>query len=89
MAAVDVSFFRQPHLPLRPWLLAELRRFADDLALPVLASVAVAVMYQARWHPAANSYAISSSSFSTSGCRPRSPSPPTPENSTNRCSPRC
>ncbi|HEY3259841.1 MAG TPA: helix-turn-helix domain-containing protein [Pseudonocardiaceae bacterium] len=56
MSAADVPFFRQPRLPLRPWLLAELRRIADELALPALASIAVTLMYQARWQTTATSY---------------------------------
>jgi AcrR family transcriptional regulator len=56
MSAADVPFFRKQRLPLRLWLLAELRRLADELALPALASVAVTLMYQARWQTAATSY---------------------------------
>ena len=53
MSDAEVPFFLQPRLPLRPWLLAELRRFADELALPALASVAITLMSRARWLTAA------------------------------------
>lgn len=53
MSDAEVPFFLRPRLPLRPWLLAELRRIADELALPALASIAIALMYQARWKTAA------------------------------------
>src|SRR5213082_592514 len=35
-------------LPLRPWLHAELRQLADELALPAVASHAIALMEQTR-----------------------------------------
>src|SRR5882757_1580299 len=44
VSVTDVPFFRQPRLPLRPWLLAELRSFADELALPEMSSVAISLM---------------------------------------------
>src|SRR5882757_3174055 len=55
VSVTDVPFFRQPRLPLRPWLLAELRSFADELALPEMSSVAITLMYQARWQTAVTS----------------------------------
>jgi len=55
VSVTDVPFFQQPRLPLRPWLLAELRRFADELALPEMSSVAITLMYQARWQAAVTS----------------------------------
>jgi AcrR family transcriptional regulator len=43
-----LPFFATPALPLRPWLHAELRQLADELALPAVASLAVALMEQTR-----------------------------------------
>ena len=44
----ELPFFATPALPLRPWLHAELRRLADELALPAVASLAIALMEQTR-----------------------------------------
>ena len=44
----ELPFFATPALPLRSWLHAELRRLADELALPAVASVLVALMEQTR-----------------------------------------
>src|SRR5258707_1115819 len=44
----ELPFFATPALPLRPWLHAELRRLADELALPPVASLAIALMEQTR-----------------------------------------
>jgi len=43
-----LPFFATPALPLRPWLHAELRQLADELALPAVASLAIALMEQTR-----------------------------------------
>src|SRR5690242_114779 len=44
----ELPFFATPALPLRPWLHAELRQLADELALPAVASVTIALMEQTR-----------------------------------------
>ena len=44
MALVDLPFFREPVTPVRPWLRRELRVFADEMALPAVAGVALAMM---------------------------------------------
>ena len=46
--SAELPFFAAPALPLRPWLRAELRRLADELALPAVASLAIALMEQTR-----------------------------------------
>src|SRR6266705_1943128 len=48
----ELPFFATPALPLRPWLHAELRQLADELALPPVASLAIALMDQTRRDPA-------------------------------------
>jgi AcrR family transcriptional regulator len=44
----ELPFFAAPAAPVRPWLHGELRRIADELALPAVASLAVALMEQTR-----------------------------------------
>ncbi|HEX6522682.1 MAG TPA: TetR/AcrR family transcriptional regulator [Streptosporangiaceae bacterium] len=44
----ELPFFATPAAPVRPWLHGELRRLADELALPAVASLAVAQMEQTR-----------------------------------------
>jgi len=44
----ELPFFAAPAVPVRPWLHAELRRLADELALPAVASLAIALMEQTR-----------------------------------------
>jgi AcrR family transcriptional regulator len=44
MAGVDLPFFREPTVPVRPWLRQELRVLADEMALPQVAAVALAMM---------------------------------------------
>src|SRR5258708_15328666 len=46
--SAGLPFFATPALPLRPWLHAELRQLADELALPAGASLAIALMGQTR-----------------------------------------
>jgi len=43
-----LPFFATPALPLRSWLHTELRQLADELALPAVASLAIALMEQTR-----------------------------------------
>jgi AcrR family transcriptional regulator len=44
MATVDIPFFREPVTPVRPWLRQQLRVAADEMALPQVAAVALAMM---------------------------------------------
>ena len=44
----ELPFFAAPAVPVRPWLHSELRRLADELALPAVASVTIALMEQTR-----------------------------------------
>jgi AcrR family transcriptional regulator len=44
MATVDLPFFREPVAPVRPWLRQQLRVAADEMALPQVAAVALAMM---------------------------------------------
>lgn len=44
MAGVDFPFFREPVAPVRPWLRQQLRVLADEMALPQVAAVALAMM---------------------------------------------
>jgi AcrR family transcriptional regulator len=44
MATVDLPFFREPVTPVRPWLRQQLRVAADEMALPQVAAVALAMM---------------------------------------------
>src|SRR5215470_5952970 len=48
LLSAELPFFAAPALPLRPWLHAELRQLADELALPAVASLAIALMQQTR-----------------------------------------
>jgi AcrR family transcriptional regulator len=45
----ELPFFAAPAVPVRPWLHGELRRLADELALPAVAAVAIALMEQTRY----------------------------------------
>src|SRR5690349_1004170 len=46
--SAELPFFATPALPLRSWLHAELRQLADELTLPAVASLAMALMEQTR-----------------------------------------
>src|SRR5215469_12605883 len=48
LLSAELPFFAAPALPLRPCLHAELRQLADELALPAVASLAIALMAQTR-----------------------------------------
>ena len=48
LSSAELPFFATPALPLRSWLHAELRQLADELALPAVASLAIALMEQTR-----------------------------------------
>jgi AcrR family transcriptional regulator len=45
----ELPFFKDPVSPVRPWLRHELQRLAGELALPVIAGIAVTLMHRARW----------------------------------------
>ena len=49
MAGADIPFFREPETPIRPWLHRELRKLADELALPEVSAVALTLMQGALW----------------------------------------
>ena len=49
LLSAELPFFATPALPLRSWLRAELRQLADELALPPVASLAIALMEQTRF----------------------------------------
>jgi len=49
MAGADLPFFREPETPVRPWLHRELRKLADELALPEVSAVALTLMHGALW----------------------------------------
>jgi len=44
MALVEFPFFRDPVTPVRSWLYRELRVLADEMALPPVAAIALAMM---------------------------------------------
>ena len=44
MAGVDLPFFRDPVTPVRPWLRAHLRLLADEMAMPPVAAISLAMM---------------------------------------------
>jgi len=44
MAQVDFPFFAEPAAPIRPWLHQQLRVLADEMVLPPVAAVALAMM---------------------------------------------
>jgi AcrR family transcriptional regulator len=44
----ELPFFAAPAVPVRSWLHGELRQLADELALPAVASLAIALMEQTR-----------------------------------------
>ena len=51
MASVDLPFFREPTLPVRPWLRGQLRTYADELVLPQVAAVAVRMLLNVAGEP--------------------------------------
>ncbi|MGH3246026.1 MAG: TetR/AcrR family transcriptional regulator [Trebonia sp.] len=44
MGTVELPFFREPVTPVRPWLRGQLRVLADEMAIPAVAAVALAMM---------------------------------------------
>lgn len=53
MGGADLPLFRDPAVPVRPWLVRELRRMADELAVPAVAAVALALAQSALGDPVA------------------------------------
>ncbi len=51
MGDADLPFFQHPNTPVRPWLHQQLRRLADELALPDVTVVALTLLQQAQWNP--------------------------------------
>lgn len=49
MEGVDLPYFRNPSAPVRPWLFAQLRAMADELAIPAVAAFSVTLMQSALW----------------------------------------
>lgn len=48
---VDMPFFLQPETPVRPWLHAQLRKIADEMAVPEVAAITLTLMQGALWDP--------------------------------------
>lgn len=51
MAGVDMPFFLDPAVPVRPWLARQLRMLADQLALPDVLTVTTSLLHGAVWAP--------------------------------------
>ncbi|GAA1300272.1 TetR/AcrR family transcriptional regulator [Saccharothrix xinjiangensis] len=51
MAGVRMPFFLDPTTPVRPWLKAQLRVLADELALPDVLAVTTSLLHGAVWNP--------------------------------------
>jgi AcrR family transcriptional regulator len=51
MTGVRMPFFLNPATPVRPWLKQQLRVLADELALPDVLAVTVALVQGAVWEP--------------------------------------
>ena len=51
MAGAGMPFFREPRSPVRPWLHAQLRLLAADLAQPEVRAVALTLLHGALWDP--------------------------------------
>lgn len=49
MGGVDMPFFHEPQVPVRPWLRTQLRRLADEMATPQVAAVTLTLMHGALW----------------------------------------
>jgi AcrR family transcriptional regulator len=47
MAGADLPYFKSPPTPVRPWLFAQLRAMADELAHPATVAVTVTLMHGA------------------------------------------
>jgi AcrR family transcriptional regulator len=51
MGGADLSLFKDPETPVRPWLRRQLRQMADELSVPAVAAVAVTLAQSAMWDP--------------------------------------
>jgi AcrR family transcriptional regulator len=51
MGGADLPFFKSPETPVRPWLHHQLRRLADELAVPAVAAVALTLAQAAPHDP--------------------------------------
>jgi AcrR family transcriptional regulator len=49
MAGADLPFFADPRPPVRRWLAGELRRLADEMALPEVVATSLTLMHGAAW----------------------------------------
>ncbi|WP_240521867.1 TetR/AcrR family transcriptional regulator [Amycolatopsis vastitatis] len=47
MGGAELPLFRDPELPVRPWLCRQLRRMADELAIPAVAAVSLTLAQSA------------------------------------------
>ena len=52
MGPLEMPFFRDPRSPVRPWLHAQLRRLADELAVPAIVASSATLMQGALVDPA-------------------------------------
>ncbi len=53
MSQASLPFFTDPQGDLRPWLRQQLRRLADELALPTVRQMTATLIQTAQWDPAA------------------------------------
>jgi len=53
MGGADLPLFKDPEPPLRPWLCGQLRRMADELAIPAVAAVSLTLAQSALSDPEA------------------------------------
>ncbi|MFI5916703.1 TetR/AcrR family transcriptional regulator [Dactylosporangium sp. NPDC051541] len=49
MDGADLPYFRDPPAPLRPWLFAQLRAMADEMAQPAVAAFTLTLMQSSIW----------------------------------------
>jgi AcrR family transcriptional regulator len=53
MAGVDLPLFKDPEVPVRPWLHRQLRQMADELAIPAVAAISLTLAQSALQDPEA------------------------------------
>jgi AcrR family transcriptional regulator len=51
MAGTDLPLFKDPEVPVRPWLHRQLRQMADELAIPAVAAASLTLIQSALWDP--------------------------------------
>jgi AcrR family transcriptional regulator len=51
MGPLEMPFFRDPRPPVRPWLRVQLRRLADELAVPAIVAISATLMQGALLDP--------------------------------------